>query len=114
MTTPLNPPNPPLSDPNDPNVLSNLRNVMSNKKMKLTHATTKLIVETRHGDKLDKSCDSKALIDTVSSGCVILNEFTKGVHQKKSEDPQQWMTKGGLFQTNSICPAKFYPPEFST
>jgi hypothetical protein len=54
------------------------------------------------------------LIDTGSSGCIILNEFTAGIHHKQSEDSQQWMTKGGLFITNGICPIKFCLPEFST
>jgi hypothetical protein len=43
-----------------------------------------------------------------------LNEFTAGIHHKQSEDPQQWMTKGGLSKTNGMCPIKFYLPEFST
>jgi hypothetical protein len=43
-----------------------------------------------------------------------LNEFTVGIHHKKCEKSQQWMTKGGLFSTNGICPIKFYIPEFST
>jgi predicted aspartyl protease len=104
----------PSPDLNDLNILSNLRNQMSNKKSKLTHATTEVVVEVRYGHKLDKSRNLKALIDTGSSGCIILNEFTEGIHHKRSEDPQQWMTKGGLFQTNGICPVKFYLPEFST
>jgi hypothetical protein len=99
---------------NDQNILSKLRNVVTNKKTKLSHATTEIIVEVRYGDKLDKSRNLKALIDTGSSGCIILNEFTIGIHHKRSENPQQWMTKGGLFQTNGICPVKFYLPEFST
>jgi hypothetical protein len=111
MTAPLTPPNP---DPNDLNILSNLRDAASNRKMKLTHATTELIIEVRHGDKLDKSRNLKALIDAGSPGCVILNEFTKGIHHKKSEDPQQWMTKGGLFQTNGVCPVRLYLSKFST
>jgi hypothetical protein len=83
--------------------------------MKLTHATTKVIVEIRCGNKLDKSRNPKAPIDTGSSGYVILKEFTKGVHYKKSEDPhQQWMTNGGLLQTNGVCPVKFHLPEIST
>ena len=43
-----------------------------------------------------------------------MNEFTVGINHKRSEDPQQWMTKSGVFQTNGICPVKFYLPEFST
>jgi hypothetical protein len=105
MTAPLPPPSP---DPNDLNIRSNSCDATSNKKMKLTH------VEARCGDKLDESRKPKALIDTGSSGCVILNEFTKGAHHRKSEVPQQWMTKGGMFQTNGVCPARFYLPEFST
>jgi hypothetical protein len=106
--------NPTLSDLNDLNMLSELRDQVSNKKIKLSHATAELTVEARHGHKLDKSRNLKALIDTGSSGCIILNEFTVGINHKRSEDPQQWMTKGGVFQTNGICPVKFYLPEFST
>jgi hypothetical protein len=87
---------------------------MSNEKMKLTHATAESIVEMRHSDRLDRSRNLKASIDAGSSGCIILNEFTKGIHHKKGEDPQQWMTKGGPFQTNCVCPANLCPPEFST
>jgi hypothetical protein len=54
------------------------------------------------------------LTDTGLSGCIILNEFVAGIHHKQSEGPQQWMTKGGVFKTNGICPVKFCPPEFST
>ena len=108
MTAPL------PSNLNDINILSNLRNQVSNKKVKTTHFTTELIVEIRHGHKLKKSRNLKALIDTGSSGCIILNDSTKGIDHKTIEDPQQWTTKGGLFETNGICPAKFYLPEFST
>jgi hypothetical protein len=87
MTAPLPPPNPTLPDPNDLNILSNLRDTMSNKEMKLTHPTTELILEIRNGDKLDKSRNLKALIDTGSFGCIIRNEFTKGVHHKKVKIP---------------------------
>ncbi len=45
--------NPTLSDLNNLNILSELRNQVSNKKMKLSHATTELTVEARHGHKLD-------------------------------------------------------------
>jgi hypothetical protein len=41
--------NPTLSNLNDLNTLSELRNQVSNKKIKLSHATTELIVEIRHG-----------------------------------------------------------------
>jgi hypothetical protein len=88
---------------------------VSNEKMKLTHVTAELIVEIRCGDKsLDKSRNQKVSINTGSSACVVLNEFTKGIPHKQSEDPQQWMTKGGLFQTRGVCRVKFYLPEFST
>jgi hypothetical protein len=84
MTAPLPPQN---IDRNDLHILSNLHNTSSNKKMKLSHSTTELIVEVRFGDKLDKSRNLKALIDTGSSGCIILNEFTKGIHHKKVKFP---------------------------
>jgi hypothetical protein len=99
----------------DLNILSSLRNQVSNKKAKSKHVATKLIVKVRHGEKLNKSRNLKALIDTAgSSGCIILNVFTAGIHHKQNEDSQQWMTKGGLFKTSGICPRKFYSPEFST
>jgi hypothetical protein len=69
----------------------------------------------RDGEKLNKSRNLKALMDTSLSGCVILNEFVDaGIHHKQSEGSQQWMTEGGIFKTNGICPIKFYLPEFST
>jgi hypothetical protein len=97
---------------NDLNILSSSRNQVSNKKPKLKHASTELIVEMRHGEKLNKSRNLKALTDTGSSGCIILNEFVAGIHHKQSEGPQQWMTKGGLFKTNGICPSNFICPNF--
>jgi hypothetical protein len=81
---------------------------------KLSHATAESTVETRCRHKSDKSRSPKALIDTGSSGCIILNELTVGINHKQCEDPQPWMTKGGVFQTSGICPVKFYLPEFST
>jgi hypothetical protein len=68
----------------DLNILSNLRTHVSNKKAKLNHLATEVIVEVQYGDKLNKSCNLKALIDTSSSGCIILNEFTAGIHDKQS------------------------------
>jgi hypothetical protein len=38
------------------------------KKAKLNHLATELIIEVRYGDKLNKSGNLKALIDTGSSG----------------------------------------------
>jgi hypothetical protein len=73
----------------DLNILSNLCTHVSNKKAKLNHLATELIVEVRYRDKLNKSRNLKALIDTGSSGCIILNEFTAGIHHKQSEDSQQ-------------------------
>jgi hypothetical protein len=44
-----------------------------------------------------------------------LNEFIAGTqHQKRGENSQRWITKGGLFETNGICAVKLYIPEFST
>jgi hypothetical protein len=63
---------PTLSDLNDLNTLSESLNQVSNEKIKLSHATTESTVETRHGHELDKSRNLKALIDTGSSGRIIL------------------------------------------
>jgi hypothetical protein len=62
----------------DLNILSSLRNQVSNKKAKSKHIATELIVEIRHGKKLNKSRNLKALIDTGSSGCI---------HHKKMRTP---------------------------
>jgi hypothetical protein len=105
--------NPTLPDLNDLNTLSKSRDQVSDKKIKSSHATAESTVEAGCGHKLDESRDLKASIDTGSSGCVILNGLTIGINHKRSEDPQQWMTKGGIFQTIGICPVKFYLPDFS-
>jgi hypothetical protein len=98
----------------DLNILSNLRHQVINKKAKHYHVVTELIVEVRYGHKLNQNRNLKALIDSGSSGCIILNEFTAGINHKIREDSQQWITKGGLFVTSGICPIKLYLPEFST
>jgi hypothetical protein len=103
MTTSFNPT---LPDLNDPNMSSMLRNQVSDKKIKSSHVTAESTVEVRCGHKLDKSRNLQALINAGSPGCIILNEFTVGINHKRSEDPQQWMTKGGVFQTNGICPRR--------
>jgi hypothetical protein len=77
------------------NMLSSLRNRVSDKKIKVTHATTESTVdEMRGGHKLNKSRSPNALTDAGSSGCIILNELTKGINHKRCEDPQQWVIKG--------------------
>jgi hypothetical protein len=92
-----------------------LCNQVSKKKTKLNHIATQLTIKVLwYIDKLNKSHNLKALIDTGLSGCIILNEFTTGIHHKQSEASQQWMTKGGIFKTSSICPIRFYLPEFSS
>jgi hypothetical protein len=60
------------------------------------------MLEARQEREAGKSRNPKALIDTGSSGCIILNELAKGIHHKGREVPQQWMTKGGIFQTNAV------------
>ena len=40
----------------------------------------------------------RALLDSGSTGCIILNEFTKGL-SKKFDKTEKWMTKGGTFTT---------------
>jgi hypothetical protein len=62
----------------------------------------------------DQKHNLKTLTDTGLSGCVIENEFVAGVHHKQeSEGSQQWMTRGGVFKTDGICPIKSHLPEFS-
>jgi hypothetical protein len=96
--------NPTLPDLNDLNLLSKSCDQVRDLKKKSSHTTAELTVGTRHRHKSDKSRDPKASIDTGSSGRVILNELTVGINHKRSQDPRQWMTKGGVFKPMAFVP----------
>ena len=44
----------------------------------------------------------RALLDSGSTGCIILNEFTRGL-SKKFDKTEKWTTKGGTFTTKGKC-----------
>ena len=44
----------------------------------------------------------RALLDSGSTGCIILNEFTVGL-SKKIDKTERWTTKGGTFTTKGKC-----------
>ena len=44
----------------------------------------------------------RALLDSGSTGCIILNEFTLGL-SKKFDKTEKWTTKGGTFTTKGKC-----------
>lgn len=44
----------------------------------------------------------RALLDSGSTGCIILHEFTQGLPTVAGR-PEQWMTKGGTFTTTGKC-----------
>jgi len=44
----------------------------------------------------------RALLDSGSTGCIILNEFTLGL-SKKVDKTEKWTTKGGTFTTKGKC-----------
>jgi hypothetical protein len=45
----------------------------------------------------------RALFDSGSTGCIILNEFTKGLPKKRIREAEVWATKGGTFVTKGKC-----------
>ncbi len=44
----------------------------------------------------------RALLDSGSTGCIILNEFTQGL-PKTFDNAEKWTTKGGTFTTTGKC-----------
>lgn len=62
----------------------------------------------------EKKLILRCLIDSGSSESIILDEFVRGLQQKKSENPQRWATKGGVFKTDAQCVVPFYIVDFST
>ena len=55
----------------------------------------------------------QCLIDSGSSGCIILNEFTNGL-TKSILNTEKWMTKGGQFETSASCEIQMKLLDFSS
>ena len=54
----------------------------------------------------------RALLDSGSTGCIILNEFTRGL-PKKFGETERWATKGGIFTTKGICKVPMILTDFT-
>jgi transposase InsO family protein len=55
----------------------------------------------------------RALLDSGSSGCIILNEFAKGLERTNSDLKESWLTKGGIFYTKGKCKVPMILPDFT-
>ena len=88
-----------------------MSSVRAVKKQKLEQQGTELLVEIPIVTPGGKVKLLRALVDTGSSGCIILNEFTLGM-AKTSNSITRWTTKGGDYQTNMKCKVTFTFPEF--
>ena len=54
----------------------------------------------------------RALLDSGSTGCIILNEFTRGL-SKKFDNTVKWMAKGGTFTTKGKCKVPMILADFT-
>ncbi|HEY9708671.1 MAG TPA: reverse transcriptase family protein, partial [Oculatellaceae cyanobacterium] len=89
-------------------VLSSLKEV---KKQKIEHKGSEIIIEIQPAMEGDLPNIARCLLDTGSSGCILLNDFTHGYKASKVE-VTRWMTKGGIYQTNKKCKVPFKLIEF--
>jgi len=56
----------------------------------------------------------RALLDSGSTGCIILNEFTLGLPNKRFlKTPERWATKGGTFVTKGKCKVPMILTDFT-
>ena len=70
--------------------------------VKASHKSPEILVEipTESSDQPPRIL--RGLLDSGSTGCILLNEFTKGL-TKRFGTTEQWMTKGGTFTTKAKC-----------
>ena len=82
------------------------------KKMKASHKSPEILVEipTESSDQPPRIL--RGLLDSGSTGCILLNEFTKGL-TKRFGTTEQWMTKGGTFTTKAKCRVPMILPDFT-
>ncbi len=83
------------------------------KRLKTTSKSPEVVVEIRSPTDEDERRILRCLIDSGSTGCIILNEFTDGLKKQKCNSAK-WTTKGGVFSTDSECVVPFYIADFST
>ncbi|MFM8622678.1 MAG: pol polyprotein, partial [Holophagaceae bacterium] len=55
----------------------------------------------------------RALLDSGSTGCIILNEFVHGLPKTKFGEVHEWATKGGIFTTKGKCKVPMILSDFT-
>ena len=88
--------------------MSSLR---ENKKQKVEQKGSEILIEIQPATEQGVPKVVRCLLDTGSSGCILLNEFTTGYGAVKAETTK-WMTKGGIYQTTKKCKLPFKLVEF--
>ena len=91
-----------------------LSSARTQKRQKTTQKSPEIMVQLTNTTNNDKQPNLlRCLIDSGSSGCIILNEFTAGLPKQKTSD-EKWMTKGGQFETKAICEVQMKLLDFSS
>ena len=84
----------------------------SAKRPKKTQKSPEIIVEIPIENGNEAPRILRGLLDSSSTGCILLNEFTKGL-KKRFGATEQWMTKGGIFTTKAKCLVPMILPDFT-
>ena len=83
-----------------------LSSMRRKKRLKTTSKSPEVVVEIHSPTDEDERRILRCLIDSGSTGCIILNEFTAGLKKQKCNSAK-WTTKGGVFSTDSECIVPF-------
>ena len=70
--------------------------------MRASHKSPEIIVEIPTENTNEPPRILRGLLDSGSTGCILLNEFTKGL-PKRFGIPERWTTMGGIFTTKAKC-----------
>jgi len=84
----------------------------SAKRSRVTQKSPEIIVKIPTGNNDEPPRILRGLLDSGSTGCILLNEFTKGL-KKRFGTTEQWMTKGGIFTTKAKCLVPMILPDFT-
>ncbi len=84
----------------------------NSKRRKVSQKSPEILVEIPTGNSDEPPRILRGLLDSGSTGCILLNEFTKGF-TKRFGTPEQWMTKGGIFITKAKCKIPMILPDFT-
>lgn len=78
----------------------------------MAQKSPEIIVEIPSGNSDEPPRILRGLLDSGSTGCILLNEFTKGL-KKRFGTTEQWTTKGGIFTTKAKCLVPMILPDFT-